>query len=241
MRYKDVVEKAKKEIRDRKSYENKHITYKNCETWLKGNQINLWTYWQGYQIKDVDNGVDILLVGQDWGNPDRNLSTIREIEDIQAGKDITYDATISPTDRMLSELFDCLGCNIRVKDPGLRIFFTNYSLGYRDKDQTGGMTKGLMRQDKELFESLVYAIKPKIIICLGKITYEVVTGKTTKNFVKTLQSGEPFKGVFPETTTPVYGVAHPGARGVSNIGNKDKIKDSWKIIAKDFERIMDGG
>ena len=46
-----------------------HIDY--ARLGLDGNQINLWTYWQGYQIKDIDIGVDILLVGQDRRNDKR--------------------------------------------------------------------------------------------------------------------------------------------------------------------------
>ena len=66
---KDVVKKAK--VTDRTGYGK--VQFQRCDTWLKGDQINLWTYWQGYQLDDIDEkGVDILLVGQDWGNPKRN-------------------------------------------------------------------------------------------------------------------------------------------------------------------------
>ena len=66
MTYRSVVEKAKSELKNRKDYGSDHIDLYACETWLKGEQINLWSYWQGYQIEDIDNGIDILLVGQDW-------------------------------------------------------------------------------------------------------------------------------------------------------------------------------
>lgn len=237
MTYKEVVNKAKREVKSRTAYGNSSITYKNCQEWLDGDQINLWSYWQGYQLQDIDRGIDILLVGQDWGNPDTNLKAINTIKDIQAGKDIEYYAN-SATDRTLTELFQCLGCDIATKDPGKRILFTNYSLGYRAGSETGGMTKTLMRQDEELFHDIVGAVKPIIIICLGKITFEVVAGRTVSGFIKQLRVGKPFKALFPETSIPVYGVAHPGARGISNIGGKEKMITAWGYIAKETNRLF---
>jgi hypothetical protein len=170
MTYAELVEKAKREIKCRTDYGTERVPYRLCTTWLDGNQINLWAYWQGYQIKDIDEGVDILLVGQDWGNPWREGSqeTITRIVAMQNGQEVPYWAE-NPTDRMLRELFVFFGCDISRKDPGLRLLFTNYSLGYRVESETGGMTKGLMLRDRQLFDDLVEVIKPKIIICLINI------------------------------------------------------------------------
>ncbi|WP_196805239.1 hypothetical protein [Butyrivibrio sp. WCD2001] len=68
------------------------------------------------------------------------------------------------TDRNLKDLFQCLGCDVGKKDPGKRILFTNYCLGYRKGYETGGMTKQLLDMDSELFDDLVNAVKPRIII-----------------------------------------------------------------------------
>lgn len=235
MKYSDVVKKAKSDIKDRCTgyYGNKHIEYKRCILWENGDQINLWTYWQGYQLKDIDEkDVDILLVGQDWGNPDNNPVVCKNIERIQAGdKDAFYLSSVSATDRNLVELFNVVGCDITRRNPGKRIFFTNYSLGYRKGSETGGMTKGLMKQDRELFENLVACIKPKIIICLGKITFEMVSYTITEGFLEMLKMGEPWKADYPlEKMITVYGVAHCGARGVSNIGGLDIMKKAWEKI-----------
>lgn len=136
---------------------------------------------------------------------------------------------------MLKELFEFFGCNISQKASGLRLFFSNYSLGYRAKSETGGMTKGLMLRDRELFEDLVEAIKPKIIICLGKLTYEVVSGVKTDGFVSQLRNGVPFKIPYPmNNNITVYGVAHCGARGLSNVGGKEPMRKAWQNMAKEF-------
>ena len=119
MTYEEVVKKAKNF--DRKG--DKKIKFKPCKTWLDGDQINLWTYWQGYQLDDIDkNGVDILLVGQDWGNPDNYPNVIKIIEDIQNGsKTANYPSNPSPTDKTLSEMFKVFGDNIDIRDknPGM--------------------------------------------------------------------------------------------------------------------------
>ncbi len=239
MTYSEVVEKAKREIKKRRDYGTKNVSYKLCKTWIDGDQINLWSYWQGYQIKDIDMGVDILLVGQDWGNPFResNGEVIRCIEAMQRGEDVPYIVS-SATDRTLTELFEVFDCNITSKEPGKRLFFTNYSLGYRTESETGGMTKELMLKDNELFGDLVATIKPKIIICLGRLTYEVVSGTKADGFVKQLQKGMPFKSSYPlNAAIPVYGVAHCGARGMSNVGGKETMKKAWKRIADEYNSV----
>lgn len=241
MRYQEVVEKAQKA--ERKGTEK--VPFWPCETWLAGDQINLWTYWQGYQLKDIDdNGVDILLVGQDWGNPWRegNKSVISGIRDIQAGKEYSYE-TNSATDLTMARMVKTFGENINImaNDPRMRLFFTNYSLGYRCGSETGGMTKTIMKQDKELFDDLVLSIHPKIIICLGRITYEMVSGTIADGFVDRLKKGKPFKSVFPlDESIPVYGVAHCGARGRNNVGGEDNMKKAWMVIAEEYKLTVHG-
>lgn len=231
--YQDVVKRAQ----NRNRHGSTKVKFVDCETWLSGNQINLWTYWQGYQLKDVDEkGVDILLVGQDWGNPKNNPKVIASIESIQRGEDVFYDVT-SPTDLNMANMFTAFGENIDIMSikPGLRLFFTNYSLGYRGCSETGGMTKSIMKQDEDLFNDLVLAIRPKIIICLGKITYEMVTKTVTKGFVKQLREGNPFKAPFPlDESITVYGVAHCGARGCRNVGGEENMKKAWIKTAEEF-------
>ncbi len=233
MTYEEVVNKAKESVKRRGIYGEIKLT--DCKEWQAGNQINLWSYWQGYQIDDIDQGIDILLVGQDWGNPDSNPKIMNLIRDIQNGRnDSTYaDLANSATDRNLKTLFSILKCDIDSLNPGKRILFTNYCLGYRTGSETGGMTKSLMDIDEELFRDLVNAVKPKIIICLGKITYEAVTGSIANDFVKLLKQGMPFQDVFKyDKNIKVYGVAHCGARGVSNVGGLDAMYGAWKKIGE---------
>lgn len=75
--YREFVKKVQQE------YENKgnaRVQFGSCAVWKSGDQINLWTYWQGYQIEKIEKGIDILLVGQDWGNPKREPDVVERIK-----------------------------------------------------------------------------------------------------------------------------------------------------------------
>ena len=242
MKYLEAVEKAKKVIKNRIQYGNNRVKYSPCELWLNGTEINLWTYWQGWRLKDIDEkGVDILVVGQDWGSPSRNHRTIECIRKMQAGdKDVLYPSE-SRTDKTMQKMFEAFRKDIDIFDanPSLRLFFTNYSLGYRAEgcSESGGMTKTLLRQDSALFDDLVEALNPKIIICLGKLTFEVVTGTVVKDFVKRLQAGNPCKAPFPKNPNiMVYGVAHCGARGLNNVGGEANMRLAWNKIAEEYKK-----
>lgn len=178
-----------------------------------------------------------MLVGQDWSRPDKDDITIKRIEEIQSGKqDSFYNVRASITDENLTGLFRCLGCDIEKTDSGLRLFFTNYCLGYRRGPETGGMSKKLIKEDSELFDDLVIAIKPKIIICLGKLTYEVVSGQKAAGFIDQLRKGIPFESPYSgDTDITVYGVAHCGSLGANNVGGMQNMEKAWKVIAKHFQ------
>ena len=239
MMYEDVVMTAKEVINSRTNYRNRKVIYVPCPIWEAGNQINLWSYWQGFQLKDIGKErVDILLVGQDWGSPDKHPYECKRIEEIQAGKNLRYIAE-SATDKNLAKMFKVFGEHIDInsEDPGMRLFFTNYSLGYRSKDisESGGMTKTLMKMDDDLFRDLVEALNPKIIVCLGKLTYECVSNQRVKDFIRQLHDGKPFVSPYPyKEDIPVYGVSHTGARGISNIGGEEKMRRAWQKIADDY-------
>ncbi len=232
MTYEEIVEKAKAVLKKRGHYGTDDVDLYACDLWLNGNQINLWAYWQGYQIEDIDKGIDIMLVGQDWGNPEWDKDVAARIARIQEGEQVSYfGGKLSPTDKNLIELFKVMGCDIESLNPGKRILFTNYCLGYRSGKQSHGMTPNLLNMDKELFHDLVKALRPKAIICLGKITYEAVTGEKPKEFTKQLKDGIPFvSDCLDVTGTKIYGVSHCGGLGLKNIGGIENAKRAWRTI-----------
>ena len=208
-------------------------------------EINLWTYWQGKGHLNAK----IMLVGQDWGCINESSAVIRNIRDINGGKDILYmSGNESITDKNLTELFDVLGYKINQKDSqNNNLFFTNLVLGYRDRGLSGGLSRSWIEHDKGFFQELVSIIEPKIIICLGKATlYGVIESLGVKekignynSFIESnknpilfsLKSGKKAK---------IYGVAHCGAMGTLNRNKKVSSKDlnrqklDWKQIAADI-------
>lgn len=237
MTYQEVVEKAQDELKKKGKLVKRNSNGKVVlelevpDIWLDTNQINLWAYWQGHQIKDIDNGIDILLVGQDWGNPSQNEGTEERIRLARQNPTVVQYNKKNPTNKMLVKLFRMLDCDVESTNPGKRIFFTNLCLRYRIGSETGYMTKGIILEDKPYFDELVDAIKPKIIICLGKITYEVVTNTKVKDFIRILGRGTPIVGSFGEDKNiKVYGVPHPGSRGRYNVGGEEKMMEIWRKI-----------
>lgn len=153
------------------------------------NEINLYTYWQGFGYAKKTPKIKYLLVAQDWGNfidaPDEFKSTVVKMN---ADEKIFPAVGTDPTSVNLVKLFKILDRD--VTKPCVDVFFTNFCLGYRFGKETGGMTKELMMRDADLFRELCEILEPENILCLGRITSECVYETLT---------GEPFKKVFGDS------------------------------------------
>ena len=216
-RYRKLVEDAKQDYQSRpRSCNSKGVSL----TWDdECKEINFWTYWQGIGNYDAS----IMLVGQDWGKPIQGSSVMQNIKDINSGLREDYDRDPgSITDDNLCELFSVLGFDIskRCKD----LFFTNFVLGYRSDGLSGNLLREWLIYDAPFFARLVNIIEPKVLICLGKDTFESVqyacTGRMKhiygfNRFIEssdnpvtmTLQSGK---------TLTAFAEAHCGRMGTLN-------------------------
>lgn len=205
-------------------------------------EINLWTYWQ--------NSLDarIMLVGQDWGCPwdDSSEETMKRIRSVNDGAGRPFfpdcnDNGICTTDRNLGELFKVLGYDIWQKQRDL--FFTNFVLGYREHGTSGPFRQKWIRDDAPYFKQLAEIIKPEIMICLGKSTFEGVvyalTGqmKHVKGFNRFLDSGDNFQDILLGSghTVRVYAVAHCGTIGTMNRNRGKKKPDGSSLSSRDLE------
>lgn len=204
-------------------------------------EINLWSYWQ--------NSLDaiIMLVGQDWGCPcdEASKTTMQRIRQINKGTGEPFfpdfgGATLWTTDNHLVELFDILGYDILKKQPDL--FFTNFVLGYRNHGTSGPFRQKWLRDDAPYFKCLAEIIEPKVILCLGKNTYEGViyalTGrmKNIKGFNRFLDSGENYHDVQLDIgqSARVYAVAHCGTIGTMNRNRGKKDPDGSALSSRDL-------
>ena len=148
------------------------------------NEINLYTYWQGFGYAESTSAIKYLLVGQDWGNPFNVAdSFLARILRMNQGEESLYicaaDGSSFVTDQNLIRLFGILGYDNKKKKDIARqryseLFFTNFCLGYRSGKDSGGMTLNQMMKDAEYFLRLCSILQPENILCLGKNTFEGV-------------------------------------------------------------------
>lgn len=207
----------------------------NCE------EINLWTYWQGRGNLDAN----IMLVGQDWGCPWDSvyLPTLDEVNKANMRCDYDYlNNNPSPTDANLARLFSELGYDITAQCADL--FFTNFILGYRNKGLSGGYKSAWAEHDKGYFKELASIIEPKVILCLGRSTFEGVLSAfdatlptRIKDYNSFLEGTNNPVAVMLESgeTAYVFALAHCGAMGTLNRNGKKstdlgKQLDDWRKI-----------
>lgn len=189
-------------------------------TWCDAceDEINLWTYWQGRGSLNPD----ILLVGQDWGNPYPKLGkTFLPVEQIKTGP--PYEVSeLFPTDQNLIALFrQALGIDLNRKNENL--FFTNLVLGYRTGNSSGTLNTPLS-QDQAFFKELVNILRPKIVICLGGATFDAALAAYGESrsysgkFIPALDAG---KTVADIDGIRFFGMGHCGTLGCMNrMGNR---------------------
>lgn len=221
--------------RDKKSFYLKWCP--ECE------EINLWTYWQGHKNKKAK----ILLFGQDWSCPwdSQNgllLEYVKNIlqDDVHCSERYIQEINNGSlsTDNMLGKLMQSLGDEYDPFTPdNENLFFSNLCLGYRDYGASGGLNKTVLLHDVEYAKELIHIVEPKIVICLGKDTYDSFvygancTPKSKeKSFYKKLAQGECYS-IF-EDRIPVFGQAHTGSLGAINRWryNPEKYEYSEEIV-----------
>ncbi|MBE6423644.1 hypothetical protein [Succinivibrio dextrinosolvens] len=264
--YKNLVERIiqeKKKFTGENKFKGKKLSFEWCSFCR---QINLWTYWQGLGCYNPK----ILLVGQDFGysndlrvkvgieteNKKDHYAVFDKKDAVVHYFDGADDCEIDPTDRNLCELFSFLGYDDIQHQKYEDLFFTNISLMYRsDPKISGGFVKKDCDEfDLDVFKELVDILEPTVIICLGKITSELVMKalglKSPIKKFKDLfinnphqeliyQKGNKKIAVFPEY--------HCGSLGVMNRNriegknyNTDKtglslIEEDWSVIKKYLE------
>lgn len=220
----------------------------NGKTYLRGFQpckeINLWTYWQGFRAM----APKILVLGQDFGCPFGSafgeeadyVEMIRKTE--QDGGlhyfDVYGDKRISVTDINLAALLKSLDCGYddvigqRYDD----IFFTNVCLGYRNNKNSGAFQKVWITDiEKNVYPKLLDILKPSVIVCLGKHTYDAFLEVMGEEDIRSRKDFNEFiekncKCPFLIKDIPVFAVAHCGAMGTLN-RNRAKCKKNEKVTA----------
>ena len=239
--YKNLVERAKKQYPE---YRDGLATGKGVALFASTvdgvnicNEINLYTYWQGFGYAEKTPKIKYLLVAQDWGNffNDDSKPFKAVIMRMNAGENVPYPFSMkSPTDRNLIELFKILGRDIT--KPCEDVFFTNFCLGYRIGNAGGGMTKRLMMHDAELFRELCEILEPENILCLGRITSECAYKALTSESFNKICAGK--YNDFLDNHPPIvvqcgksnfYPLAHCGGMGTA-MRSFPRQREDWRKI-----------
>jgi len=203
-------------------------------------QINLWSYWQG----SLD--AKIMLVGQDWGCPfDRAfLPTIVQIQNANSNKAYSYISdTPSQTDQNLIKLFSkALNKDITVSCDDL--FFTSFVLGYRTHGTSGNYQKEWAEHDRGFFKELVEIIEPKVILCLGKATFQVVLTSLApdlkprigryNNYIEGSRNPVAIS-IASGANISVFALAHCGIMGTLNRNGRKNLKLDQQIA--DWKKV----
>ena len=237
-RYRDLIARVKKNYGP---YEPGHegLRLSWCEDC---DEINLWTYWQGRNNLDAN----IMLVGQDWGSPwdQGSQATMEQIRRANRHEEYDYlSNNPSVTDKNLVTLFNEIDRDITKPCPDL--FFTNFVLGYRNRGTSGGYRKAWAEQDKGYFHELVNIVAPRVILCLGRSTFEAVISALAPDadiritdynaFIESSRNPVPVR--LENSVAHVFALAHCGAMGTLNRNNKEsadltKQIDDWRRIRK---------
>ena len=193
--------------------------------------VNRWNIWQG----NLD--ADIMLIGQDYGQKEE--STVLDF--------YNFADTTNPTDKRLKDLFKAsFGWDIDTDNAPL--FFTNMANCYRKHRTSGGMHSAWLPICANKFmERLIRIIQPKIIIVLGRITFEALhcmEGLRVK-CIDPLESGSPsfsetiqhhYQIDLNGTAIEVFPVFHPGANSQMNRTFDEQVAD-WNRIAKYYDKV----
>lgn len=243
-------------------------------TWCPGfnQEINLWSFWQnGYRDNVTsDMSAEILLVGQDYGSYIEDGVFMPMISKCMEGscnsteEYVTYirnSKKRNDTDINLLELFEVLGEEYKADIKNPRLFFTNLCLGYRSCEKiSGGNISKQMKHDSAYLKELIDILRPKVVICLGALTYTcAVEGlvddaeltdaikkqiSLIKNsFITALDSHTNHIRIECEDYGyEIFALSHPGFMGTSNRKRYTKNTSlkrlsALEILKKDWELI----
>ncbi len=254
---KEEAEKAEEEYRKRHEQYNtlvwrvkqKYKAGKENLLWHdleddKNPQINLWTYWQGYNFENVK----LMILGFDWGSvKDTNKEMekcLRTIKLLMKNNHVTkyYSCQYKKTDYNLAVLFrKCFNRELRrahYKD----LFFSNICLGYR-KESNSFINDDMVFSDiADFMSDELSIIDPKSIFCLGEKVYRLfVSCMDPAGGDKFIERGTSVRVTFRDIrngdkTIRAYSMPHCGVAGTKILPLDQQIK-YWELVKSDLNNM----
>lgn len=194
-------------------------------------EINLWTYWQGKGCLDPE----ILVVGQDWGNPETTIGKqcLWNIEN----QSPYLDNNTFPSDNNLAVLFK-KALNIDIGKKNERLFFTNLVLGYRTGKNTGALSAAQYAHDLGYFKTLVNILRPKVVICLGQNVFTYALRAFGENvsfpngYISAINTHD---NIIDVDGIRFFGMSHCGNYGCKNRGGN--VQKGLELQVEDWKEV----
>lgn len=242
-KYIDLVQRVKDKYKSVNPTKAKFIwcDLKSDEDLCK--EINLWTYWQGWNYAQNTPEIKYLVIGQDFGPPkkEEKKGTIANVRRLNSGDETAMfqenvDLTVrdAQTDRALIELFGVIGYPEIDKKRYSDLFFCNFCLGYRKENYTEPFSKRDFKDDKEYVKELIDILQPQKIICLGKdVSIETIWLLVNPKYPDRSMDELIIANDIPNYNGAIiYPMAHPGFWGQRNRGGLEKVIKDWKKIVE---------
>lgn len=230
-KYLELIEDVKN---DYKNHPEKHRNNTFQLVWRDDcKEINLYTYWQGFNYANTTPNIRVIVMGQDWGNEefpskaskmDQQLANGEIVEQYLDGVDLTQKGY--ETDVALIRLFESVGYPDIDKKRYPDLFFTNYALGYRSGDASisNGMSGNVMDADSVYAKRLFDILEPEIVLCLGKSTYAAaikaygfkVPSKSYNMLIEEMGKTPVVVNTSSGKEVHIYPIAHCGTLGTMN-------------------------
>lgn len=171
-------------------------------------------------------GANVMLLGQDWSSSNALDRVLNETEPEKAIEIRKLGQTYKlPTNKRLRRFLK--------EGVGLE-FSETYATNLFPFIKKGALNAKIQARDmdycaKEYAIPQIEIVQPKMVICLGKSTYEAIC--------RFLDLGEQF---FKQTSQPIhcirhrgveiYGLPHPGYWGVRNAGGEECVLEHWQAL-----------
>lgn len=182
--------------------------------------LNPWAAWQG------NLNADILFIGQDFSDEEY----FKENFENNWKKEID-----SPTNKSLKELFSLLDINIQLptieSNQAHKLYFTNAILGIKRNGMSAKVYPKYYEKTSHLFtKRLINIIKPKYIIVMGAVAYNMICKLYNQTIEKKLSSAIDKNGTLKlDNHTQLFVVAHCSGLGKRNRNYLQQKKD-WSNI-----------
>lgn len=171
---------------------------------------------------------DIFLLLQDWSSDD-DMRKSQEIEpDV-----LRFGRTLSqPTNQNLEQLL-CKHFGLQISD--------TYGTNLYPFIKPGNMSayipqKYLVMAAQQFALPQIEIVKPKLVICFGKATFNAIRKASDERTVDTVDLG--IKYPFVVNHTHIWLQSHPGTLGKinRNKGGIDRVSEDWKYMSEQFKQ-----